>query len=291
MGILGCCTSAGNAQAATATASATASMDYGSTYRRYYENPSSNNEDEHRLRPPDKCDGYPSHFSHRRIPTSCREESFYVPSGTGEEEEEGEGRRRIACTLVYHRRHRGADDTVVPGDDGGGEDEEGEDGGIDPVDSIRGSIDAKLPVIVLCHGAFSWRNQMLLSNLAAALAWGSAVGGPPSAYPDAGGDAVGDGGGGGFHTLRFDFRGNGHSSGRWRYAGYGGEAEDLRSVIKFAVESLGCLKIACVVGHSKGAATALRFAREQEGGGGGERVVSQSPVSSTWRVVSQYRGP
>ena len=65
------------------------------------------------------------------------------------------------------------------------------------------------------------------------------------------------------HALRFDFRGNGHSGGTWRSAGFDGELCDLTRVVDYVRNSLGC-EVVCIAGHSKGSAAALRFALEQE---------------------------
>lgn len=101
-------------------------------------------------------------------------------------------------------------------------------------------IDSTKPVIILCHGYMSWRNQMLLAFLAGHLSRKLHC-----------------------HVLRFDFSGNGHSNGEWKYAGYDAEARDLDQVIRFAREQLKC-QVSCVIGHSKGAISVLRRAWEQE---------------------------
>lgn len=66
-----------------------------------------------------------------------------------------------------------------------------------------------------------------------------------------------------YHTLRFDFTGNGHSTGRFHHSNYNGEFHDLQSVISFVQDKMKC-RVACVIGHSKGAGAALRTAQEQE---------------------------
>ena len=65
------------------------------------------------------------------------------------------------------------------------------------------------------------------------------------------------------HTLRFDFTGNGHSTGVFRHASYDGECRDLQAVISFVELNTAC-RVVCVIGHSKGAATVLRTAAEQD---------------------------
>lgn len=101
-------------------------------------------------------------------------------------------------------------------------------------------IDQQKPVIILCHGSLSWRNQWLIQSLAVAL----------SRSLDC-------------HTLRFDFCGNGHSFGEWRYANYDAELNDLKCVVRYVENTMRC-KVICIIGHSKGAASVLRFAWEQD---------------------------
>lgn len=101
-------------------------------------------------------------------------------------------------------------------------------------------LDQQKPVIILCHGSLSWRNQWLLHSLAVTL----------SRSLDC-------------HTLRFDFCGNGHSLGEWRYANYDAELNDLQQIVRYVEHTMRC-KILCIIGHSKGAASVLRFAWEQD---------------------------
>jgi hypothetical protein len=108
------------------------------------------------------------------------------------------------------------------------------------VDGMGFSLDSNKPVIVICHGSMSWRNQMLLAHLAAGLQKRLEC-----------------------HTLRFDFTGNGHSTGAFQYANYDGEFHDLQTVLSFVQTKMKC-RVACVIGHSKGAAAVLRTAHEQE---------------------------
>ena len=65
------------------------------------------------------------------------------------------------------------------------------------------------------------------------------------------------------HTLRFDFTGNGHSSGKWRYGNYAQEVQDLRRVIDFVRRELKC-HVQGVVGHSKATFAVLQTAWQQE---------------------------
>lgn len=92
------------------------------------------------------------------------------------------------------------------------------------------------PVIIICHGAMSWRNQMLLINLSSELL----------TCLDA-------------HIFRFDFTGNGHSKGEWAMGNFNREYEDLLTVVDFVTNSLGC-PVGCVIGHSKGSASVLNYA-------------------------------
>lgn len=101
-------------------------------------------------------------------------------------------------------------------------------------------IDSTKPVIILCHGHLAWRNQMLIAFLAANLSRKLNC-----------------------HTLRFDFSGNGHSKGTWRYGGFDSESQDLEQVIRFVREQLKC-QVSCVIGHSKGAFAVMKRAWEQE---------------------------
>lgn len=78
-------------------------------------------------------------------------------------------------------------------------------------------IDSTKPVIILCHGSNSWRNQMLISFLAGNLTKKLSC-----------------------HTLRFDFVGNGHSSGKWRYADFDGGFKQLEHVIDFVRRTMKC---------------------------------------------------
>lgn len=103
------------------------------------------------------------------------------------------------------------------------------------------NLDTSKPVILICHGFLSWRNQMLLSNLAARLSEELAC-----------------------HTLRFDFTGNGHSSGTWQYANYEGDLNDLSRVVRFVEGDrnqglgLGC-KVSCMICHSQASVAMVTY--------------------------------
>lgn len=99
-----------------------------------------------------------------------------------------------------------------------------------------GEIDKSKPIIILCHGFFSWRNQMLISNLASKLSVAMDV-----------------------HTLRFDFTGNGHSPGEWEYKNVEQDFRDLCMIVDFVRRELKC-EIKCIIGHSMGFASVLQYA-------------------------------
>lgn len=190
--------------------------------------------------PPSECDGYPPILFSPKV-DSLDEVNFFLPfdegvnltnavalSGDGDTVEVKLPKEELACTLV--RAH------------GSGVATDNENLGTLPTSltDLARSVDTAKPVIILCHGFLSWRNQMLIANLAFGLA-----------------DRVG------YHTIRFDFRGNGHSSGSWSYSNYDRELLDLRKVVEF-VHKVMCCRVACIVGHSKGSVAALRHAWEQE---------------------------
>jgi len=101
-------------------------------------------------------------------------------------------------------------------------------------------IDTTKSVIIICHGFMSWRNQMLNANLASTLSKKLHV-----------------------HTLRFDFAGNGHSLGEWKYANYEQDLEDLTTVVNFVKSGLGC-KVGCIIGHSQGFSAVLQYATRSD---------------------------
>jgi alpha/beta superfamily hydrolase len=167
--------------------------------------------------PPSQCDGYP----YAMLPQVSPEQAvdFYLPVGDNDQ---------LACSLLMHTTASAEIDNAASN--------------ITKNTNARklnfDSMDKSKPVIILCHGYASWRNQLLVAHLAGGLFRR------------------------GYHTLRFDFRGNGHSTGVWRYSNYDGEYQDLISVLKLVQQQLQC-RVACIVGHSKGVATILRRALEQ----------------------------
>mmetsp|Transcript_20457 Transcript_20457/g.23709 ORF Transcript_20457/g.23709 Transcript_20457/m.23709 type:complete len:236 (-) Transcript_20457:11-718(-) len=74
------------------------------------------------------------------------------------------------------------------------------------------------------------------------------------------------------HTLRFDFTGNGHSSGQWKFGNYENEYMDLCYIYNFVTCTLKC-DVQCIIGHSQGSCAIMRHAatitmtpKEEEGG-------------------------
>lgn len=82
-----------------------------------------------------------------------------------------------------------------------------------------------------------------------------------------------------YHTLRFDFTGNGHSSGEFTFFPHQNDFEDLKNVYKFVTDVLGC-RVCCVVGHSQGSCAILKHAvmmdSSSSSGGGGTGSSSSS---------------
>lgn len=97
----------------------------------------------------------------------------------------------------------------------------------------------KQKVIIICHGFLSWRNQLLISNLASRLS------NELSCF-----------------TLRFDFTACGQSNGSWRFSNYEEDFLDLCHVTKFLQTKLN-LDITCIIGHSQGSAAIIRHASNQ----------------------------
>ena len=122
------------------------------------------------------------------------------------------------------------------------------------------SIDKSKPVIIICHGLLSWRNQMLISNLASELASLSSTKKniDTNINMEVEEEAEIEA-----HTLRFDFQASGHSPGQWKLANYQQEYKDLCQIARFVTDMLGC-RIAGIVGHSQGAAAVLQYASTME---------------------------
>ena len=107
---------------------------------------------------------------------------------------------------------------------------------IDTINPLLTQIDTTKHVFIICHGFLSWRNQMVLANLAVNLSNELSC-----------------------HTLRFDFSGNGHSSGKWSFGSYEQDYEDLCVVYDFVKDVMRC-NVHCIIGHSQGSAAILKHA-------------------------------
>ncbi len=173
--------------------------------------------------PSDNCPGYPPLFLKEEKPNE--KINFYIPI-------EGD-KEVLACswisapteTIVTKRIEKNdlATKESVPSLD-------------DIYPLSLNKIDRSKFVIIICHGLASWRNQKLLAHLASELTNELSC-----------------------HTLRFDFRGNGHSSGDWEFDGYEREFMDLCIACNFVKETLKC-KVKCIIGHSQGSAAVLKYA-------------------------------
>ena len=82
--------------------------------------------------------------------------------------------------------------------------------------------------ILLCHGMFGNKNSELNLHLLSGLknSWS---------------------------VLRFDFEGNGDSSGEWNYADYEREVRNISNIIDYSQTKYG-IKIVAIIGHSKAGA-------------------------------------
>ena len=82
--------------------------------------------------------------------------------------------------------------------------------------------------ILLCHGMFGSKNSELNLHLLSGLKnfWS---------------------------VLRFDFEGNGESSGEWSYADYEREVRNISDIIEYSENKYG-IKIVAIIGHSKAGA-------------------------------------
>ncbi|RAL51123.1 hypothetical protein DM860_005479 [Cuscuta australis] len=93
-------------------------------------------------------------------------------------------------------------------------------------------------IVVLCHGYGCTKENEIIVNLASALAKE------------------------GISAFRFDFAGVGESEGTFKYCRCQGEAEDLHSVVEYFTAQK--LKVAAIVGHSKGGDVALLYASKDQ---------------------------
>ncbi|XP_011627251.1 uncharacterized protein LOC18444730 isoform X3 [Amborella trichopoda] len=90
------------------------------------------------------------------------------------------------------------------------------------------------PIIVLCHGFRSSKDDSTIKALTTALTRE------------------------GISAFRFDFSGNGESEGSFQYGNYWKEVEDLRSVVEYF--SGAQRKTRAIIGHSKGGNAVLLYA-------------------------------
>ena len=196
-------------------------------------------------KPPNDCPGYPVVL----IPPFLTEDEkvdFFLPYQ--DDSDNDNKRRRLACSLVRCMENATGNDRQE-------------------WTSVQGQnfdIDSSKPVIILCHGFLSWRNQMLIAFLASKLSRKLQC-----------------------HTLRFDFTGNGHSTGTFSYGNYNGEARDLKHVIQFVRNSMKC-KVSCVIGHSKGSYSVLRRAWEQEEEAAADRIPYFVNLSGRYAIPNEF---
>jgi len=172
--------------------------------------------------PPIPCDGYKDPRKYYPQDLSVKEVTWYFRALETDDPKITEifhnipFTTKIACAMFYHP-HKTAttEDCLIP-------------------------LDKSKPVVIVCHGYNTWRSNMLIVNLAAALAEELQC-----------------------HTLRFDFTGEGHSTGDWTGSNYDGELNDVRSVVDFVQNHLG-LRVAGIVGHNKGTISVFRYLLEED---------------------------
>lgn len=133
----------------------------------------------------------------------------------------GRSNNKIACSLIYDESKR-AKPTKAQG--------RRKDR------NVIDLIDASTPIFIICHGHLSWRNQMLFIGLSKKLH--EILG-----YP----------------ILRFDFNGNGHSDGEWKFAAYDENYSDICDVINYVHNTLQC-RVGGVIAHSQGVITSMQYA-------------------------------
>jgi len=162
--------------------------------------------------PPQECVGYPSILSQKDVTAPHLEYNFFIDCEDGLES--------IACSFICinHKKER----ILLPS-------------ASTFADLIPYIQQKKTPIIIVCHGLLSWRNQMLILHLAANLSKNLPC-----------------------NTLRFDFIGNGHSSGSWRYASYNQDYYTLTSVIAFVNDVLQ-VPILCIVAHSRATCAVMKW--------------------------------
>jgi len=170
--------------------------------------------------PPTEAEGYPPPFP-PRLSSSFVEIDFFIPKKTTSQPE-------LACTVKLCKAdcNLGIGDFRIRKNKATAHD-------------LKAILKGDRSVIISCHGFLSWRNQMILSHMAAGVAERNNC-----------------------HAVRFDFQGNGSSGGGWRMANYAGELSDLQRVVSFVETDLGC-NVACIIGHSKGSVAVLQYAQQQ----------------------------
>jgi len=173
------------------------------------------------MQPPVPCDGYPDPRPYYPKDLSVDEVSWYFRALETDDPKVTEVfhnivfTTKIACTMFYHPHATATkEDCLIP-------------------------LDKKRPVVIVCHGYNSWRNQMFIVNLAGSIAQELQC-----------------------HTLRFDFTGCGHSTRDWDGAQYEAELNDVRSVVDFVQKDLG-LRVAAIVGHQKATIAVNRYMVEE----------------------------
>ena len=98
--------------------------------------------------------------------------------------------------------------------------------------------------IVILHGVMGHRNYLFFKELHATIGGDESEGAGADVLP--------------FSTFRIDFHGNGKSEGELKYADYDEDLDDLRCFAG-VLRDRG-LELFCLLGHSRGAGVALKYA-------------------------------
>lgn len=136
------------------------------------------------------------------------------------------------------------------------------------------TINKNEKVIIICHGLFSWRNQMLIANIASEIAQSSSTSRSNNPLSSC-------------HTLRFDFRGNGHSSGEWNFNCFDNDFKDVCAVYDFVTKRMGC-EVICLIGHSQGSAAIMNHAVFMEQQRSGENQNDDDDGDNNGEVYPYY---
>lgn len=134
-------------------------------------------------------------------------------------------KKKIACSLIYNDDQKARTSSYDLAN-----------GNTANIQRFLRRTDKSKPIFVICHGHLSWRNQMLFVALSKKL--NEVLG-----YP----------------MLRFDFGGNGHSNGDWKFAAYDENYCDLCTVVNYIHTTLQC-RIGCIIAHSQGVVTSMKYA-------------------------------